>query len=134
METGNKVTREMLSAMQSVIPSVLSTCSKEGVANVTYISQVFYVDEHHLALSFQFMNKTWRNIMENPRLTVCITCPNSLSLWKIGLYFIEQVTEGDVFEEMDMQLTALISRSVREKDFKILSALICKVESIEKMN
>jgi uncharacterized protein len=127
-----KIPGEMYSALQSVIPSVLASADKNGNPNVTYISQVYYVDERHVALSFQFMNKTWKNIQENPRITVCITCPNTLSIWKLGLLFLEQKTEGDVFEEMDMQITALSSRSEREKNFKIQSALICRIESIEK--
>lgn len=127
-----KIPGEMYSALQSVIPSVLASADKNGKPNVTYISQVYFVDKRHVALSFQFMNKTWKNIQENPRITVCITCPNTFSIWKLGLLFIEQKTEGDVFEEMDMQIAALSSRSEREKNFKIHSALICRIESIEK--
>jgi predicted pyridoxine 5'-phosphate oxidase superfamily flavin-nucleotide-binding protein len=95
--------------MQGVVPSTLATCSADGTPNVTYISQVFYVDDHHVALSWQFMNKTWRNLQENPRATVMITCPGTFSMWKLKLRFREKQTEGPVFEQMDMQLMAIAS-------------------------
>ena len=53
-------------AMNGMYPSTFSTCSKEGIPNTTVISQVWYVDEEHIALSFQFFSKTRRNISENP--------------------------------------------------------------------
>jgi uncharacterized protein len=133
MEGNARITKDMLPAMQAVIPSVLTTCDLDGTPNVTYISQVFYVDDQHVALSFQFMNKTWKNINQNPLMVTCITCPETLSIWKLRLRFIEQTSSGDVFEEMDMQIAALASMSEREKNFKIQSALICKVESVEQI-
>ena len=54
-----KIMKEMSSAMQGVLPSTLATCTPEGVPNVTYVSQLFYVDDQHVAISMQFMNKTW---------------------------------------------------------------------------
>jgi hypothetical protein len=38
--------------------------------NVAYISQVFYVNERQVALSFQFFNKARDNILANPHATV----------------------------------------------------------------
>lgn len=129
-----KITKEMLPAMQGVVPVNLATCSKGGVPNITYISQVFYVDDNLVALSCQFMNKTWRNLQENPVAAVIITCPGTLWMWKLGLRYLEAQTEGPVFEQMDMQLAAISSlHRVPEGLFKIKSALICQVEQIESL-
>ena len=44
----NKITKDMLPAFQGVIPPTLATASLDGIPNVTYISQVHYIDEDHL--------------------------------------------------------------------------------------
>jgi hypothetical protein len=119
-------------AMQGVVPATLATCAQDGMANVTYISQVFYVDDTHVALSCQFMNKTWRNLQDNPVAMVIITCPATFSMWKLRLRYLEAQTEGAVFDQMDMQLAAIASlHRVPEGLFKIRAALICKVEQVE---
>ena len=55
-----------LPSLQGMFPSWITSCSKDGEPNTTVISQIWYVDEKHVALSFQFFNKTKRNISENP--------------------------------------------------------------------
>jgi predicted pyridoxine 5'-phosphate oxidase superfamily flavin-nucleotide-binding protein len=127
-----KITKEMISAMQGVIPVTLATCSEEGIPNITYISQVFYVDDTHIALSCQFMNKTWHNLHHNPVASVFITCPATLHMWKLKLRYLKAQTEGPVYDQMDLQLAAIASlHGVQEGLFKIRAALICKIEEIE---
>ena len=53
---------EIKPAMQGVIPSHVVTCSRDGTPNASAISQVYYVDPDHVALSHQFFNKTKRNL------------------------------------------------------------------------
>jgi len=127
----NKITQDMLPAFQGVIPPTLATVALDGTPNVTYISHVQYIDEDHLAISRQFFSKTWKNINENPHFTVAVNCPETFSLWKINLYFEKEETEGDLFEEMNMIIMAIASMQGMEDTFKLQSAVICKVESIE---
>lgn len=61
--------------LEGAIPGVMSTCDCDGMPNVTYISQVEYVDAHHLALSFQFFNKTRANVLVNPRARLMVIHP-----------------------------------------------------------
>ena len=61
--------QDVRACFEGIIPAVVSTCSAEGVPNVAYISQVFYAGERHVALSFQFFNKTRQNILANPFAT-----------------------------------------------------------------
>ena len=60
-------------ALDNGVPALMVTCSADGTPNATIISQVYYVDETHVALSFQFFNKTIRNVRENPRAWVGLT-------------------------------------------------------------
>ena len=61
---------EIRPVLDNGIPAVMVTCSSDGIPNVTVISQVYYVDDTHAALSFQFFSKTIRNVRENPRAYV----------------------------------------------------------------
>lgn len=57
---------------EGVIPAVLGTADLADMPNASYLSQVQYMDRDHVALSYQFFNKTRANILANPnaRLTV----------------------------------------------------------------
>ncbi len=70
----------MRPAMLGLIPTCMSTASQDGEPNVTFISQVWYVDPHHLAVSCQFFNKTTRNVRENPHASIMTTCPHTYAV------------------------------------------------------
>ena len=127
----SKITPDMLPAFQGIVPPTLATASADGIPNITYISHVQYIDEEHLAISRQFFNKTWKNIDENPVFTVAVTCPETFSVWKINLRYLAEESEGPIFDEMDMMIQAIASMQGLEGIFKLKSAVVCKVESIE---
>lgn len=131
MELKTKITEDMLPAFQGVIPPTLATVSKDGIPNITYISQVHYIDDEHVAISRQFFNKTWKNIGDNPQFTVAVTCPESFSMWNINLEYKEEQREGNIFDEMDMIIKAIASMQGLEDVFQLESAVICKVLSID---
>ena len=60
------------------------TCSADGIPNATIISQVYYVDETEVALSFQFFNKTIRNVRENPHAWVGVSDIAGCTLWALA--------------------------------------------------
>ena len=126
------VTEEMIPAMQGIIPATLATSSKAGIPNVGFISQVFYVDESHVALSFQFFNKTVRNVRENPRASVRIYHPETFNSWDLEIKYKRSEDEGPVFDEMDMQLEAIASMTGMSGIFKLKSAEIYEVMSVHK--
>ena len=125
------ITPDMHPAMQGVFPSVIVTCNKAGEPNTTTISQVFFVDETHVALSFQFFNKTIRNVRENPKATVQIMCPQTLLAWSLEVEFDHSETEGELFEQMDMQLEAIASMSGMSGIFKLQGADVYRVKSVQ---
>ena len=73
MTDGPNLPNEIRAVMDNGIPAVVVTCSADGIPNATIISQVHYVDASHIALSFQFFNKTIRNVRENPHAGVSLS-------------------------------------------------------------
>src|SRR5207247_8837591 len=91
---------EIKPAMQGVIPSHVVTCSRDGAPNATSISQVYYVDRDHVALSHQFFNKTVRNVRENPRAVVWVISPEIFDACDMEVVFYCSMKSGYVFETM----------------------------------
>lgn len=48
------IPEELQPCLQGIVPSIMVTCSKEGIPNATIVSQVYQVDSDHLAISNQF--------------------------------------------------------------------------------
>jgi hypothetical protein len=49
--------------LDGAIPAVIATCDADGTPNIAYLSQVHLVDNDHVALTFQFFNRTRENIL-----------------------------------------------------------------------
>jgi hypothetical protein len=114
------------------IPAVMITCSAAGVPNTTVISQVYYVDASHVALSFQFFNKTIQNVRENPRAQVTVQDIPGFALWLLDLEFQHSETSGPIFDAMDMQIEAIASATGMSGIFKLRAADIYRVLGVEK--
>ena len=123
---------EIKPAMQGVIPSDVVTCARDGTPNTTAISQVYYVDADHVALSHQFFNKTVRNVRENPRAAVWLISPKTFDSWDLEVEFERSETSGPVFETMDMQIEAIASMVGMKGIFKLRAADIYRVISVTK--
>ena len=121
----------MRPAMQGIIPTCMSTRSPEGEPNVTYISQVWYVDQHHLAVSCQFFNKTTRNVRANPVTSIFTTCPHTYAVWRLQARYVESRTSGPLFDEMADQLAVIASMAGMSDVFQLLSADVYAVDTVE---
>ena len=121
----------MRPAMLGLIPTCMSTASQDGEPNVTFISQVWYVDPHHLAVSCQFFNKTTRNVRENPHASIMTTCPHTYAVWRVSARYVESRTTGPLYEEMADQLAVLASMVGLQDVFRLLSADIYAVDTVE---
>jgi hypothetical protein len=123
---------EIKPSLQGVVPACISTCGLDGSPNATYISQVYYVDPDHVAISFQFFNKTVRNVRENPRAAVIVMDPRDASHWSLQIEFARAETQGSLFDQMEMQLEALASMQGMESVFKLQAAHVYRVTSVSK--
>jgi hypothetical protein len=119
--------RDLVRCFQGIIPSALSTCSHDGVPNVTYISQLFFVDDAHLAISCQFFNKTKRNLEENPYATVEFWDPITFHAYRAGLKYLRSETSGPNFETMARRIDVIASHIGMAGIFKLRSADVCSV-------
>jgi hypothetical protein len=118
---------------QGVVPAVISTCDLDGAPNVTYLSQVFYVDEHHVALSCQFFNKTKKNVLANPHAKVEILDPLTLDCYRLDLRYQRAETCGPLFGRMSVRIDAIASHTGMTGIFRLISADVYEVVAIERI-
>jgi len=117
--------------LEGVIPSVIATVAADGTPNVTLVSQVHYVDEQHVALSFQFFNKTRENILANPYATVQVIDPDSSAHYRLAIKYLCTEDQGPLFENMKAKLAGIASHTGMAKVFRLLGADIYEVLAIE---
>ena len=127
------IDEELIPALEGAIPAVITTASADGIPNVTYVWQVFYVDESHVALSRQFLNKTLQNVSENNTARVLVTSPVTHLLYKLSLRFIEAQTEGPVFNKMALQIAVIAGMQGSADVFPLQSADIYEVLHVERL-
>ena len=117
--------------LEGVIPSVLATCSPDGTPNVTYVSQVHFVDRAHVALSFQFFNKTRENILVNPHAAVYVIDPRTARRYLLTLLYERTEASGPLFERMKANLAGIASHTGMSGVFKLQGADVYEVLRID---
>jgi adenylate cyclase len=126
------VTLESLaSCLQGIFPALLFTSSRDGIPNAAYLSHVDYVDPSHVALSFQFFNKSRRNIAENPNALVIVLDPDTGQGWQLRLRYVRSETEGPLFDRMALRIEAIASYCGLKGIFKLRAADVYEVRGIE---
>ncbi len=118
--------------LEGAIPAVMATASAaDGVPNVAYISQVYYVDERHVALSFQFFNKTRKNILDNPYASLLVLHPVTAEFFRLHLRYLRTETVGPLFEGMKAQLAGIASHTGMASVFRLLGSDVYEVLEID---
>lgn len=123
---------EIRPCLNGVIPSQLATMSRDGWPNCTIVSQVFYVDEMHVAVSHQFFSKSALNLAENPLAHIQVLDPADSMPWFLEAEYVRHETQGPLFDEMEMQLDAIASMTGMQDVFKLQAAYIFRVLSVRK--
>jgi hypothetical protein len=118
---------------QGMVPAALSTCASDGTPNITFISQVYYVDATHVAISFQFFNKTHRNVRENPLACAVVLDPRTLHAYRFHLRYDHSEATGPLFESMSLQLQAVASYSGMTEVFRLQAADVYEVLGVERL-
>jgi len=126
--------RDLRRCFEGAVPSTIATCGADGTPNVTKVSHVQFVDDQHVALSYQFFNKTRENILANPRATVEVIDPATSAHHHLYLEYRHTETEGPLFEYMKARLAAIASHTGMSKVFRLLGADVYRVLRIEAMS
>ncbi len=129
--SGAPLTLESLApCFQGLIPAWLFTCSRDGIPNASILSHVDYVDARHVALSFQFFNKSRRNIAENPLAVVRVYDPDTMRAYRMQLRYMHSEQSGPLFESMRLRVEAIASYSGLKGIFKLIAADVYEVLSV----
>ncbi len=126
--------RDVRRLLEGIIPPSLATASAEHVPHVTMLSHAEYVDEHHVALTFQFFNRSRANVMATGRAALCVEDPVTGVSLVLQLRYERTETEGPVFERLRAKLAGIAAHTGMEKVFKLLGADIYRVEEIRRLD
>ena len=116
--------------LEGAIPSSVATCAADGTPNLTLVSQVHYVDESHVALSFQFFNKTRQNVLANPRVGATVVDPETAAQYRLYLFYERTETAGPVFESMKAKLAGIASHTGMTGIFRLQGSDIYRLLSV----
>lgn len=117
--------------MEGGIPAVVATCAADGTPNISYVSQIHLVDAGHVALSFQFFNKTRQNVLANPQATAFVINPETGARYRLQLRYLRTESEGPLFESMKARLAGIASHSGMAGVFHLRGSDIYAVEALQ---
>jgi len=113
--------------MEGVIPPVLCTASPDRVPNVSYLSLCEYVDPLHIALSYQFFNRSRENVLATRRASLTLDDPYTGGGVVMQLEYQRTDTDGPVFERLRAKLMGVASHVGMDKVFHLRGADIYRV-------
>jgi hypothetical protein len=118
---------------EGALPSLVATCAPDGTPNVTYVSQIHYVDPEHVALTYQFFSKTRENILANPRATAHVIHPDTAAQYHLRLEYLRTETHGPLFESMKAKLAGIASHTGMAGVFRLLGSDVYRVLGSERL-
>jgi adenylate cyclase len=118
---------------EGAAPSLLSSCAADGTPNLTYVSQVHYVDREHVALTYQFFSKTRENILANPQATVFTVDIDSGARYLMRLAYLRTEESGPLFESMKARLAGIASHTGMAGVFRLRGSDIYRVLEVERL-
>ena len=113
--------------MEGVIPPTLCTASVDRMPNVSYLSLAEYIDPLHIALSYQFFNRSRENVLATKRACLTLDDPYTGAGVVLQLEYLRTETEGPVFERLRAKLMGVASHSGMDHVFHLRGADIYRV-------
>ncbi|UGQ46927.1 GAF domain-containing protein [Massilia endophytica] len=112
---------------EGVIPAIIGTADADGMPNVSYLTQVQYIDPQHIALSYQFFNKTRANILGSRQARLMVISPLTAAQYLLTLEFLRTETSGSLFESMKAKLSGIASQVGMSGVFQLLGSDVYRV-------
>ncbi|MGZ5776608.1 GAF domain-containing protein [Ramlibacter sp.] len=113
--------------LEGVVPPAMCTASADGVPHVNYLSQAEFVDDEHIALSFQFFNRSRENVLSTRRAVLSVDDPYTGAGVVMRLAYLRTETAGPVFERMRAKLAGIASHTGMENVFALRGADVYRV-------
>jgi hypothetical protein len=126
--------RDVRRLLEGVIPPSLCTVSADGVPHVNFLSHVEYVDDEHVALTYQFFNRSRANVMATGRAEVAVECPFTGACVTMQLRYLRTESAGPVFERLRAKLAGIAAHTGMEKVFRLQGADIYRVVSLRRID
>src|SRR5262249_28919288 len=104
---------------EGVVPASMCSCSREGLPNVTYLSIVHRLNEHHVGVPLQSLNKPRKNLQENPRARGVLVRPGTADQYRLDLRYLRTETDGPAFDRMRARLEAVASQTGMSRVFRL---------------
>jgi adenylate cyclase len=125
--------REVRRLLEGVIPPAMCTTDGEGVPHVSYLSHAEFVDDDHVALTYQFFNRTRSNLTATGHAALMIEDPVTGVGVVLHLRHQRTETEGPIFERLRAKLAGIAAHTGMEKVFHLRGADVCRVVSLRKL-
>lgn len=113
--------------MEGVIPPTMCTFSPDLMPNVSYLSLAEYVDPLHIALSYQFFNRSRENVLATKRAALTLDDAYSGAGVILQIEYLRTETEGPVFERLRAKLMGVASHAGMDQVFHLRGADIYRV-------
>ena len=119
--------------LEGIIPGHIATCDTEGMPNLAYLSQVQFIDNEHVALSYQFFNRTRQNVLAGSPVRLLLTSPLSGVQYRLSLHYLRTETVGPLFEQMKAKLAGIASHTGMAGVFHLLGSDVYRILGIEQV-
>jgi len=124
---------QLVRCFEGITPCAIATASADGTPNITYLSQVQYIDSTHIALSRQFFNKTQQNLAANPRASLQFYDPLTFNAYHALIRFDHSETSGPLFDAMSARIQVIATHTGMAGIFRLIGADVCEVLSVERV-
>lgn len=118
---------------EGVIPAMLCTASPDGMPHLCYLTQVEYVDERHVALSFQFFNRSRENILATRRASLSVDDPYTAAGIEMDIEYLRTEQTGPLFERMKAKLAGIAAHTGMTGVFRLQGADVYRVRSLHRV-